>query len=226
MPGAGRTICVTAAAVAVAVPAVLGAAAWPRWWAQIAPEQSAMTWLQSVVLAVAAVIAALLAAVEPQRARLWLVLAAGFAALTMDERFALHERLRDQILAPQDIAVPLLPWVAPGDFILLAYGTAGLLLLPRILTLFTADRKATRILFLGVALAVVAVGVDSIDPATWSPGQERVQQSLEECVELASDLSLLTALLLRLLTTMTAGPGAGLDVAQQDRGAKVASRSA
>lgn len=205
MPDAGRTICLTAAVAAVTVPAVLAAAAWPRWWSQIAPEQSAMTWLQSVVLAVAAVIAALLAAAEPRRARLWLILAAGFAVLTMDERFALHERLRDQILAPQDIAVPFLPWVAPGDFVLLACGTAGLLLLPRILPLFTADRNATRILFLGVALAVVAVGVDSVDPATWSPAQERIQQSLEECVELASDLSLLTALLLRLLATMTAG---------------------
>lgn len=204
MGEARRTVCLTAAAVAAVVPAVLAAAAWPRWWSQIAPEQSAMTWLQSVVLAVAAVIAALLAAAEPRRARLWLVLAAGFAALTLDERFALHERLRDQVLAPQDIAVPFLPWVAPGDFILLAYGTVGLLLLPRILSLFTADRNATRILFLGVALAVLAVGVDSVDPATWSPGQERVQQSLEECVELTSDLSLLTALLLRLLATMVA----------------------
>ena len=45
-------------------------------------------------------------------------------------------------------------------------------------------------------------GLDSVDPSTWSVEAERVQQSLEEVLELASGLALLGAVLLRLVTVM------------------------
>ncbi len=51
----------------------------------------------------------------------------------------------------------------------------------------------------GIGLALVAVGMDSIDPSTWTVGQERVQQSLEEVVELGSGLAFLGAAVVRLL---------------------------
>jgi hypothetical protein len=50
---------------------------------------------------------------------------------------------------------------------------------------------------------------DSIDPATWTLAQERVQQSLEECIELASGLSLLAVVLLRLLALLQVDDLAG-----------------
>jgi len=196
---ARRVVIVAAAVVAVAAPTVLAAARWPRWWSDIAPEQTPMTWLQSVVLTTAAAASALAAVVDFRRVRLWLLLAAGFLALAIDERFALHERLRDNFLAPRGVALPFLPWVAPGDFLLLVGAVAGLLLLPHLLPLFRYDRSALRALWLGVACAALAVGVDSVDPQTWTIAQERVQQSLEECLELISDLSLCTAIALRLI---------------------------
>jgi hypothetical protein len=180
-------------------------ARWPRWWTQIAPEQSAMTWLQSVLLVVASAGAAMIAIADRSRSRMWLVLAVGFGGLALDERFTIHERVRDTLLAPRHVAVPFLPWVAPGDFLLLAYGVVGLTLLPSVIAVFRPDRPATRALILGVLFASVAAGVDSINPATWTIGQERIQQSLEECIELASDLSLLAAILLR-LTCYLPGP--------------------
>lgn len=75
-----------------------------------------MTWLQSVVLVLAAAAALLVAVLLRMRhaergARApWLVLALGFAGLAVDERFALHERIRDGLLAPRGIRLPLLPW--------------------------------------------------------------------------------------------------------------------
>jgi hypothetical protein len=50
---------------------------------------------------------------------------------------------------------------------------------------------------LGVLLAVVAVGMDSIDPSTWGVSAERLEQSLEEVIELGSGLALLAAVLCR-----------------------------
>jgi hypothetical protein len=162
-----------------------------------------MTWLQSVVLVLAAAGCALIAFVSfrvaAPGARVWWVLAAGFLVLAVDERFALHEWLRDGVLAPRDVGVPFLPWVAPGDFLLLVAGLIGLAILPFIWRALRPDPGARRALVVGVILAAAAVGMDSVDPATWSITQERVQQTAEEVVELGGALALLAAVTLRVL---------------------------
>lgn len=193
--------------VGVLAPLLLAAARWPSYWLWIASEQTPMTWLQSVVLVLAAAAALLVAmllrlrnADRPERL-LWLVLAAGFAALAVDERFALHERIRDGFLAPRGVRIPL-PWVAPGDFLVLLIALSGLALLPRVLRALTPDRSARRLFVLGVVLASAAVAADSIDPSTWSVAAERLQQSLEEVVELWAGLALLGGVALRLLALL------------------------
>jgi uncharacterized membrane protein YidH (DUF202 family) len=204
-----RAVLACLGVVAVLAPLALAVARWPRYWTWIAPEQTPMTWLQSVVLVLASAAALLLAVLLRLRRetslalRPWQVLALGFAALAVDERFALHERVRDGVLAPRGIHVPFLPWVAPGDFLVMAIALAGLAVLPLVLPGLHGDRTA-RVLFMGgVGLAGIAVGTDSIDPATWSVQAERVQQSLEEVVELAAGLCLLGAVLMRLLAALS-----------------------
>lgn len=205
------------AAVWLIAPLLLMAARWPAWWTWIAPEQTPMTWLQSVALVVAAVGALLIVhigrladgdaapaarAPGPSSAGAWWVLAAGFMALAIDERFALHERLRDGVLAPRGVTVPFLPWVGPGDFLLLLVGLIGLALLPVVWRAVAGDIAARRALAVGVGLAIVAVGMDSIDPSTWTAQQERIQQTAEEVIELGSGLCLLTAVWLYLLSVL------------------------
>lgn len=184
----------------------LVAARWPRFWEYLAAEQTPMTWLQSVVLVLAGACALLLALLARRRPAgrpgVWWVLAAGFTGLALDERFAVHERVRDGFLAPRDVRVPFLPWVAAGDFLVLLVAVGGLALLPTVWRAVRDDRWARAALATGVALAVVAVGMDSIDPATWSVAAERVQQSAEEVVELGSGLALLGAVALRLVSVL------------------------
>ncbi|MBV2364968.1 hypothetical protein ACFPZ0_10255 [Streptomonospora nanhaiensis] len=196
------------AAVWLVVPAVLAAARWPRWWDYIAQEMTPMTWVQSVVLVLAAAGALLVAFVLRRtsggRTGVWWLLAAGFAALALDERFALHERVRDGYLAPRGVTVPFLPWVAPGDFLVMGLAVVGLALLPAVWRAVRVDTASRNALALGVLLAVVAVGMDSIDPATWTVAAERVQQSLEEVVELGSGLAFLAAIVLRLTGLLAA----------------------
>ena len=215
---ARRRLALGLVAAGIVTPLLLAAARWPRYWLWIASEQTPMTWVQSVVLVLAGASALLVAVVlglrrEPQRERLsWLVLAGGFVGLALDERFAVHERIRDGVLAPRGIRIPLLTWIAPGDFLVLLLGLGGLAFLPVVLRLLSCDRTARRLLLAGAALAVVAVGVDSINPETWSISAERLQQSLEEVVELAAGLCLLGAVLLRLLALVSpaAAQGAGV----------------
>lgn len=223
----------------VLAPAGLAAVRWPRYWEYLAPEQSPMTWLQSVVLVVAACASGLLAALSAypshssrpstgsaSGARAWLLLCAGFTALAVDERFALHERVRDGYLAPRDVSIPVLPWVAPGDFLILLVGLAGLAVLPFVWRAARDDAWSRTALVVGVVLAATAVGLDSVDPSTWSTAAERLQQSLEEVLELASGLALLASVLLRLLSVLfgpapphgDSGSGAARDEGSGDRG--------
>jgi hypothetical protein len=214
-----RRWCLALVAFAVLAPLALAAARWPSYWLWIASEQTPMTWLQSVVLVLAAATGLLVAVLlrlrqAVRRDRLpWLGLAVGFAGLAVDERFAVHERIRDGVLAPRGVSVPFLPWVAPGDFLVLMLGCAGLAFLPVVMRVLAPDPPARRLFVAGTLLAMVAVGVDSIDPSTWSLSAERLQQSLEEVVELAAGLCFWGAVTLRLLGLLMPPPGTPADEA-------------
>ena len=151
--------------VAITAPVVLAAARWPSYWLWIASEQTPMTWLQSVVLVLAAATCALAAA-------------------------TLHLR------AGHPPAVPAVG--RPGRHPRLLVALAGLSVLPLVLRA-GPDRSARRLFLVGTALALVSVAVARVDPSTWTLAQERLQQSLEEVVELAAGLYLLGAVVLRLL---------------------------
>jgi len=199
---------ITLGGVWTAAVIVLVGAGWPRYWTYVAAEDTPMTWLQSVVLVLTAAGWAVAAYVHRLRdgryAVPWLLLAVGFLGLGLDERFALHERIRDRILAPADIRIPFLPWVGPGDFVLLAVGAAGLALAPRVWRGLSRDRRARMLFVVGVGLAVLAVGMDSLDPARMGLDVERLEQTLEECVELASGLAFLGAAVAWLSTGLRA----------------------
>jgi hypothetical protein len=203
------------AEAAYGVESALAAARAPRWWLWIASESTPMTWLQSVVLLGCAASALLHAALidlrgplptvpsSPGRQRaVWFLVSAGFGALALDERFALHERLRDRVLAPHDVRLPFADWMAPGDFVLLAVLLVGLLTLPGLYRQLRSDRPALVLFALGLALTVTALLADSYDPNRMPQAAERLEQTLEECVELAAALSFLTGLFLPLLTRL------------------------
>ena len=205
MSAARRRVVGALIALTIVWPLLLAGARWPAYWEWIASEQTPMTWLQSVVLVVTGCLAGLVGLVvrhtgagRRERAAWWLC-AAGFLALAVDERFAIHERVRDGFLAPRGVALPFLPWVAPGDFLVLLVGLVGLAALPLLWTAVRADHAARTALLVAVGAGVLAVGVDSVDPATWSLEGERLQQSLEEAVELISGAALLACVSLRLL---------------------------
>src|SRR5699024_4826191 len=129
-----RVVVAALVCAGVAVPALLFVAQYPQWWVWIAQEQVPMTWFQSVTLVVPGVVglvAWFVSRAAGRRPRLgFALLALGFAALAFDERFAIHERVRDGVLAPRDVRLPGLTWVAPGDFLLILVAVVGLVLVP------------------------------------------------------------------------------------------------
>jgi hypothetical protein len=174
------------------------AVGWPSWWRYLAPEESPMTWLQSVVLALCCALAGLVAAqcwILDRPMSPYLLIGAGFGWLALDERFTIHERVRDQILAPRGIRAPLLTWVGPGDFILLGYAVVGLFVLWRVVPVLREVPRARALFLAGVVCAAAAVGADSVDPSRYTLTGERVEQTLEEVVELTSGVLFLLATL-------------------------------
>ena len=179
--------------------AALAAARWPRYWEWVALEDSPMRFLQALLLFGAALLAALLAllaALDGRPAaerRAWLCGAVGFAYLMLDERFAVHERLRDNALAGLGLG---LPWGSPGDYLLVAYLGAALVLLPHLLRLLREEPAAFRFFVAGALLAAIAVSADTFDVERMSPAAERLEQTLEEVVEITSASFLAAALFL------------------------------
>lgn len=165
---------------------LLAAARWPAYWAWVAPEQAPMQFFQVAVLLGGVFTAALLALVAALRGArrgdvaIWLVVAAGFVALALDDRFYVHQRLRDAYLAPTGVG---LPWGSPGDVVLVGYALAGLAFLPLVLRLLSADRLARSLLVAGVALTAAVVAADSRDVESMSTAFERLEQTLEEVAE-------------------------------------------
>lgn len=176
----------------VAMVLVLIAARWPEYWKWIAAEDTPMTSLEVAVMYTTALLSAGAACTaylrgESAAMRRWLLLGAGFFWLCLDDRFAIHERIRDGLLAPRGVSIPFLP-VAPGDFILLIYMLFGLAVLPWLLPLWQQHFAARRRFIAGVIVAACAVLLDALDIHSLGQDALRLEQTIEECLELVAQL--------------------------------------
>lgn len=163
-------------------------AKWPNYWEWIANEQTPFTWLQSVLLLLVSTFCLLNALYTHLRKEAgapstWLFLGASMCFLALDERFAIHERVRDSILEPLGVTIPFLPWVGAGDFIVLGYFAVALVLLRRIIRVFRRETAAFRFFLAGFLLAALAVGADSFNVERMSVEAIRIEQTAEEIAE-------------------------------------------
>lgn len=95
----------------------------------------------------------------------WIAFAIGFVVLGVDERFDLHEAMRDSVLRPAGILVDL-PYIVPADvglYLLYAVGLAFATLLVRELRRWP---PAAALLCTSFALGLAVVVIDSLSDAT------------------------------------------------------------
>lgn len=173
---------------------------WPDYWRWINVEMTPMTSLEVAVMLTIGLVAFSAGAHawirDESEYRDWRLIAAGFFYFALDDRFAIHERIRDKILIPHDIRLPFMPWVGPGDFILLIYAAIGIALLPRFLRLFRGKNKASRRLLAGVWVSAGAVMMDSVELKLLAEDAQRLEQTLEECLELTAQILFLHAVII------------------------------
>ena len=174
------------------------AAQWPQYWKWIATEDTPMTTLQVAVMYTIALVSWANAGLHYLRSPLvqaklsntakssrWLVFGLSFFWFALDDRFAIHERIRDSFLAPRHVAIPFLP-IAAGDFVLLFYMAIGLFSLKWLLPIFR-ETKAIRNRFVaGVVVAALLIIVDAYDIHRLDISIERLEQTVEEVFELVA----------------------------------------
>jgi len=174
--------------------------AWPEYWRYVAPETSPLAWWESVLLALSAFSCLLLAwdaRVREERRTIrigWLMVAAGFALLALDERFAVHERIRDRFLKPTGIR--LFPWMEEGDWLIPLYALTGLAVAWGIWRLLDVRPQARRFFAAALVLAFCAAAMDTVNVRSLDLAMERLLQSVEEIVEALAITAFLSAFLL------------------------------
>jgi hypothetical protein len=190
---------------------------WPSYWTWIATEDTPMTTLQVVVMYTIALFCWAIASLHHLRFNAgkslrWLVLGGGFFWAALDDRFAIHERIRDKILAPRQVSIPFLP-IAAGDFILLFYMAVGLLMLKWLWPIFQENKAVKRRFLAGVAVAALTVTVDAYDIHRLDMNAERFEQTVEEIFELIAQILFLQGTILALFKSL----GDGLHSNDNDR---------
>ncbi|SFA83023.1 hypothetical protein SAMN05216312_101751 [Cohnella sp. OV330] len=123
----------------------------------------------------------------------WTITAAAFAWLSLDERFALHERLRDRYL--KQTGIRLLPWMEAGDWLIPLYAVCGLAAVWALWRLLGKGRAARAFFAAGLVLAFCAVSMDTIDIRSLGKSSERLLQTIEECLETAAMTAFASAFL-------------------------------
>ncbi|WP_066633895.1 hypothetical protein [Desulfolucanica intricata] len=169
-------------------------ARWPGWWELTIPELSPMTWIESLILFSIAFVGCLIVMLcylkkDFVKLKWWGIFTFGFLYLTLDERFALHERIRDRLLAPHEIKIPLFFWTDYGDFIMLVFLITGILFSIKLLRLLKERKAAYRWFIAGICFTALAVILDSFSFTEYSLELQRLQQFGEEVLEVCGMLS-------------------------------------
>ncbi len=182
---------------------------WPSYWKWIATEDTPMTTLQVAIMYTIALFCWSIASLyhlrfNAAKSLRWLVLGGAFFWLALDDRFAIHERIRDKILAPMHVSIPFLP-IAAGDVVLLVYMAVGLLTLKWLWPIFQENKAIKRRFLAGVAVAALTVTVDAYDIHRLDINAERLEQTVEEVFELIAQILFLQGAILALFKAIADG---------------------
>lgn len=193
-------------AVNVVFPAIVGLAAWPRPWRAFDGETSPLNWFSSVqclliaAVACAAWVVTLLGGrigTEPvRRAWPWLLFAAGFALMSLDEQFSGHEAIREGLLKPNEIFTGF-DLLMPGDVVLIFYVVAGAAAAFFLLPELKRNRPSLILFVAAVCLIGVTAVQDALDLESVATRTFRHWQTiLEELGEIWAQLMFAVAFLL------------------------------
>lgn len=111
------------------------------------------------------------------------VIVAGFFYLFLDEKFAIHEYIREQILKPNKIKIDILYWMEPGDYALLGVLILGLITAIFLLKELKKNKRGFIFFIIGVLFSIMAVLDDSLNLKGMNIEIQKMIQYAEEIIE-------------------------------------------
>ncbi len=174
------------------------ALSWPLWWNNINLEHSPLTWFSSTQLVLVSCMALLIAVQLRRHARgqkkrdavLWVMYSLAFAVLALDERFSLHEKIRDRWLNPNGLAQEI-PGIGPGEIVLLSVAVVGIAFFWFTKRIF--EPRARYFFYVAIGVTLVALIIDAQGFEDQSLPTVRAMQFTEEILETIGEMFFLMA---------------------------------
>lgn len=162
------------------------------YWSYVIYEKSPFGWYEAFLLFLCFIFAVcnliLIYKKEHKVNTVWALLSIGFLYLTFDEKFAIHEGIREGFFKPNDISLNIFFWVEKGDYVLLLLMIAGLLMLPFVLKELKKNRRTLLFFIIAVILSAAAVLTDSVNLSSFSVPVQKFLQYAEEIFETSAAL--------------------------------------
>jgi len=171
---------------------------WPYWWKAVNFEKTYMTDMEAVILLLSALAGAAgfvisLKAGDRRDALSFFIVFLGFLYLGFDEKFAVHEFIRDHYLVQSGFKIPFITWTAPGDYILISFFLLGLITMPFLWNVIKKSRGSVIFSILAVLFAGTAIVIDSLDMEKAGNSLFRLEQFCEELCETTAMILFLNA---------------------------------
>tara|TARA_Y100000590_G_scaffold470454_1_gene665197 strand:- start:63731 stop:64357 length:627 start_codon:yes stop_codon:yes gene_type:complete len=144
---------------------------WPKYWEHINYEYSHLTWLSSVNLIITGLVCILSFLLtelsnpvkEITQRYIMGFLGVGFIFLSLDEKFQIHEKLRENFFIPNEIGTNI-SGIGAGDFLHILIAIFGLAI-SRFIYIKIKKSKLSIILFTSaLTLAFISVITDATSP--------------------------------------------------------------
>jgi hypothetical protein len=167
---------------------------WPNWWLYINYEKSPLTWFSSVQLFTIGLTALCLSIVETNLVGIWLwrALCGVFLFFSFDERFQIHEMLREKVFKPSGIGTEL-PGIGAGDFLFTVFAVIGVIFGFLLIRKLRPSRPVMILFVLAITISAVATMIDAQPIQVDDIPAARLEQFWEEILETLAQAFFLTS---------------------------------
>ncbi len=133
------------------------------------------------------------------------IITMGFFYLFLDEKFGIHENIRERILKPNGIKIDFLYWMEPGDYALLGILILGLITAMFLLKELKKNKRGFIFFTIGVLFSIMAVLDDSLNLKGMNIEIQKMIQYAEEIIETCGMICFLNSVVTVMLQNKNSG---------------------
>lgn len=157
------------------------------YWSYIIYEKSPMGYYEAMLLFLCFIVAGMnLMKYYREKNKINIsrgIITLGFFYLFIDEKFGIHENIRERILKPNGVKIDFLYWMEPGDYALLGILIMGIIMALIIFKELKENKRGFLFFIIGVCFSAIAVLDDSMNLRGMDINIQKMVQYAEEILE-------------------------------------------